>query len=178
MGERMSRHLVIASLQRALSIKRPGAGLIHHSDRGSQYCALEYTSILQRHFHEPERELLRQCPHGKFLGYPEEQTGSPLPIWNQTSGDKGHYGIHRDFLQQAKKAGQAGVLMSRCLWKMVLWKATGGMNTFVSTIDDRPHNFNISTLDGMMQTSCESELSCTINIGQFWKNFNFTWLIF
>lgn len=47
MGERMTRHLVIKSLQRALSIKRPGSGLIHHSDRGSQYCALEYTSILQ-----------------------------------------------------------------------------------------------------------------------------------
>jgi putative transposase len=49
MGERMTKHLVMQSLQRALSIKRPGEGLIHHSDRGSQYCALEYTSILQRH---------------------------------------------------------------------------------------------------------------------------------
>ena len=48
MGERMTKHLVMESLQRALAAKRPSPGLIHHSDRGSQYCALEYASLLNR----------------------------------------------------------------------------------------------------------------------------------
>ena len=48
MGERMTRNLVMQSLLRAVSTKRPAAGLIHHSDRGSQYCAQEYGSLLGR----------------------------------------------------------------------------------------------------------------------------------
>jgi putative transposase len=48
MGERMTKNLVTQSLLRALAAKRPAAGLIHHSDRGSQYCALEYASLLDR----------------------------------------------------------------------------------------------------------------------------------
>jgi len=48
MAERMTKNLVSQSLLKALATKRPTAGLIHHSDRGSQYCALEYTSLLDR----------------------------------------------------------------------------------------------------------------------------------
>ncbi|MBN2439325.1 MAG: IS3 family transposase [Deltaproteobacteria bacterium] len=46
MAERMTKNLVIQSFLRALAAKGPAAGLIHHSDRGSQYCALEYNSFL------------------------------------------------------------------------------------------------------------------------------------
>jgi transposase InsO family protein len=35
MAERMTKNLVIHSLMRAVTAKRPAAGLIHHSDRGS-----------------------------------------------------------------------------------------------------------------------------------------------
>ena len=48
MGERMTKNLVSQSLFRAVSAKRPAAGLIHHSDRGSQYCALEYRKLLEQ----------------------------------------------------------------------------------------------------------------------------------
>ena len=34
------------ALFRALSTKRPPKGLIHHSDRGSQYCAHDYQKLL------------------------------------------------------------------------------------------------------------------------------------
>jgi putative transposase len=46
MGERLTRNLVSHSLFRAMAAKRPTGGLIHHSDRGSQYCAYEYQQIL------------------------------------------------------------------------------------------------------------------------------------
>jgi putative transposase len=48
MAERMTKSLVSQSLLRAIAAKRPAAGLIHHSDRGSQYCAREYTLLLDR----------------------------------------------------------------------------------------------------------------------------------
>jgi transposase InsO family protein len=46
MGERLTRHLVSESLLHAVAAKRPAKGLIHHSDRGSQYCAHEYRELL------------------------------------------------------------------------------------------------------------------------------------
>lgn len=48
MSERMTKSLVSQSLFRAVSAKRPAAGLIHHSDRGSQYCALEFQKLLKQ----------------------------------------------------------------------------------------------------------------------------------
>lgn len=48
MAERMTRALVSQSLIRAISLKRPCKGLIHHSDRGSQYCAHDYRKILEQ----------------------------------------------------------------------------------------------------------------------------------
>jgi len=48
MGERLTRNLVSQSLFKAVAAKRPAKGLIHHSDRGSQYCSYEYRNILER----------------------------------------------------------------------------------------------------------------------------------
>ena len=48
MGERLTRNLVGQSLFRAVAAKRPDKGLIHHSDRGSQYCSREYRNLLER----------------------------------------------------------------------------------------------------------------------------------
>jgi transposase InsO family protein len=46
MGERLTRNLVSQSLFRAVAAKRPAQGLMHHSDRGSQYCSQEYRNLL------------------------------------------------------------------------------------------------------------------------------------
>jgi putative transposase len=46
MGERLSQNLVRQSLLKAIEAKHPPAGLLHHSDRGSQYCAYEFQRIL------------------------------------------------------------------------------------------------------------------------------------
>lgn len=48
MSERMTKNLVMQALFRATSTKRPAKGLIHHSDRGSQYCAHEYRKLLEQ----------------------------------------------------------------------------------------------------------------------------------
>jgi putative transposase len=55
-SDRMKRDLAITALQRAITIRRPAAGLIHHSDRGSQYCSDDYQknpeAPLQEDLHE------------------------------------------------------------------------------------------------------------------------------
>lgn len=49
MAERMTRELVIAALTMAVWRRRPGRGLIVHSDRGSQYASGDYQEVLERH---------------------------------------------------------------------------------------------------------------------------------
>jgi putative transposase len=48
MGERMTKNLISQSLFRAVEAKRPAQGLLHHSDRGSQYCSYEYRQLLEQ----------------------------------------------------------------------------------------------------------------------------------
>jgi transposase InsO family protein len=46
LAERMTQDLVMDSLRMAAAIKRPPAGLVHHSDRGKQYCSRDYLKLL------------------------------------------------------------------------------------------------------------------------------------
>ena len=50
MAPRMTKNLVCQSLFRAVAAKGPVPGLIHHSDRGCQYCSEEYRKLLNQ-FH-------------------------------------------------------------------------------------------------------------------------------
>lgn len=46
MEERMPKSLVIKALDQAYRLQKPGKGLLHHSDRGSQYASHDYQSKL------------------------------------------------------------------------------------------------------------------------------------
>jgi transposase InsO family protein len=48
MGARMTQDLVGRALSQAVAAQRPTPGLIHHSDRGSQYCAHDYQALLRQ----------------------------------------------------------------------------------------------------------------------------------
>ena len=45
-GDRLHRDLALAALRKALTMRHPVAGLIHHSDRGVQYASHDYRSAL------------------------------------------------------------------------------------------------------------------------------------
>jgi putative transposase len=47
MGERMTKNLVMESLLRAVETTKSLTGLVHHSDKGSQYCSHEYRRMLE-----------------------------------------------------------------------------------------------------------------------------------
>jgi transposase InsO family protein len=48
MGDRMTQELTAKALFGAVQLKRPPTGLIHHSDRGSQYCAENYLELVEQ----------------------------------------------------------------------------------------------------------------------------------
>lgn len=49
MAERMTSDLTISALKMAIRERRPGGGLIHHSDQGSQYTDGTYQALLRDH---------------------------------------------------------------------------------------------------------------------------------
>jgi len=61
MGERLTRNLVSQSLLKAVAVKCPAGGLIHHSDRGSQYCAHEYQQMLSHFNLKPSMSGTGNC---------------------------------------------------------------------------------------------------------------------
>ena len=48
-SDRLHKELALEALRKALTIRRPGDGLTHHADRGSQYCSIEYQAALRKH---------------------------------------------------------------------------------------------------------------------------------
>lgn len=47
MGDRITKELVIKAMQMALKKEKPKAGLIFHSDRGTQYCSNDFKYLLK-----------------------------------------------------------------------------------------------------------------------------------
>ena len=45
----LTTRLPLLALQRAISLRQPAAGLVHHSDRGVQYASAQYTALLETH---------------------------------------------------------------------------------------------------------------------------------
>lgn len=49
MSERIGKKLVADALKMAVWMRRPKAGLIFHSDRGSQYCSEEFQNLIKKY---------------------------------------------------------------------------------------------------------------------------------
>ena len=48
-SDRLKKELALQALQKAITMRQPGPGVIHHSDRGSQYCSYDYQKLLKNH---------------------------------------------------------------------------------------------------------------------------------
>ena len=48
-SDRLKKDLALRALRMALATRQPPGGLIHHSDRGSQYCSIDYQTVLRSH---------------------------------------------------------------------------------------------------------------------------------
>lgn len=72
MRDHLRAELTITALLMALQRQQPGPGLIHHSDRGSQYAATAYRQILAAHGIQPSMSRKGNCwdnaPMESFFG--------------------------------------------------------------------------------------------------------------
>ena len=61
MDDHLRAELPLAALQMAINGQKPGAGLIHHSDRGIQYASTEYRQALQAAGFRPSMSRRADC---------------------------------------------------------------------------------------------------------------------
>lgn len=47
-SDRLKKDLALEALRKAVALRQPPPGLIHHSDRGSQYCSIDYRAALKK----------------------------------------------------------------------------------------------------------------------------------
>jgi putative transposase len=45
----LSSRFATAALEQAIAVRKPAAGVVHHSDRGVQYASAEYVAVLEKH---------------------------------------------------------------------------------------------------------------------------------
>jgi transposase InsO family protein len=61
MDSHMETALVERALKMALLLRRPPPGLIHHSDRGSQYASIRYQALLTAHHIQASMSRIGDC---------------------------------------------------------------------------------------------------------------------
>jgi transposase InsO family protein len=59
--------IVVTALRRAIAARRPGVGLIHHSDRGGQYASRRYRDVLRRASMSQSMSAARNCYDNAFM---------------------------------------------------------------------------------------------------------------
>ena len=95
MGERMTRNLVMESLLRAVEAGQPPTGLLHHSDKGSQYCSLEYRRLFERLGMKASMSGTGNCydnaPMERFWATLKTELDLSSPFRTSTSGHSGDY---------------------------------------------------------------------------------------
>jgi transposase InsO family protein len=72
LSDRIQAQLVCDALRMAVGRRRPPPGLIHHSDRGSQYAGQAYQALLREHSLTPSMSRKGNCwdnaPVERFFG--------------------------------------------------------------------------------------------------------------
>jgi transposase InsO family protein len=82
MGQTMQRELVIDALNAAIGNRRPKAGVLFHSDRGSQYASNDFQSLLNAHGMTASMSGKGQCWDNacveSFFGSMKRELGDPI----------------------------------------------------------------------------------------------------
>ena len=61
MAEHLRKELCLSAINMAISARSPGAGLVHHSDRGVQYASDDYRCLLEEHGIEVSMSRVGNC---------------------------------------------------------------------------------------------------------------------
>lgn len=81
----MDEELVIESLSKAIGLRQPQPGLIHHSDRGGQYASKRYRAILRRASMRQSMSAADNCYDNAFMESCFGTIKTELPLEDYTT---------------------------------------------------------------------------------------------
>ena len=115
-SDRLHKELALEALRKALAIRRPGEGLTHHADRGSQYCSIEYQAELRKHgiriSMSGKGNCYRQCRGRDLLQDLEIRAGLAHRLPDPSRGQGGDRPLHRRLLQPRPASFDTGLCQS------------------------------------------------------------------
>jgi len=104
-GSHASTELVTAALEYAVPRLRPGAQVLHHSDRGSQYASHQYRALLARHHIRASMSRSGNCwdnaPVESFFSTLKTELMSNR-VWTDTHEAHGAIGEYIDFYNRRR----------------------------------------------------------------------------
>ena len=112
MQTRIGRELAMDAIAMAIGQRQLPTGLLHHSDRGSQYTSDDFQSLLKDHGIQCSMsgrgKLLGQCMRGELLRNAEEGTRLSSAVPNAVPSPGRSVRVHRGLLQSETPALSAG----------------------------------------------------------------------
>jgi transposase InsO family protein len=98
--ESLETFLVVAALRKAIAERQPGIGLVHHSDRGTQYASREYVTLLEQHGMEPSMSRAGR-PYDNAMCESFIKTLKQEEIYTRQYRDRADMELHiAEFLEQ------------------------------------------------------------------------------
>jgi transposase InsO family protein len=98
--ESLEGFLPMTALRKAIAERQPGPGLVHHSDRGTQYASREYIALLEQHGMEPSMSRAG-CPYDNAMCESFIKTLKQEEIYTRQYRDRADLELHiAEFLEQ------------------------------------------------------------------------------
>ena len=106
MRETMPQELTIAALRMAITNRRPGPGLVHHADRGSQYAARAYRRLLDESGMLCSMSRKGDCwdnaPMESFFGSMKTELGDGQPFETRQAAKSAVFGFIEGFYNRRR----------------------------------------------------------------------------
>ena len=117
LSERLERGIALDALKMALQDRQPPQGLLHHSDRGSQYASHEYQQLLAVHGIQSSMSRKGNCWDNavaeSFFRYSQNRTALSAPVEYPNSGTQRAIRVHRTVLQPPAATFSPRLLVSQ-----------------------------------------------------------------
>ena len=98
--ESLEGFLPMTALRKAIAERQPEPGLVHHSDRGTQYASREYIALLEQHGMEPSMSRAG-CPYDNAKCESFIKTLKQEEIYTRQYRDRADLELHiAEFLEQ------------------------------------------------------------------------------
>ena len=119
MSETMPQDLTLAALRMAIINRRPEPGLLHHSDRGSQYAAHDYRRLLAEHGMLRSMSRKGNCwdnaPMESFFGSLKTELDDDVPFKTRQAAKTALFGFIEAFYNRQRLRSAIGYVSPTCM---------------------------------------------------------------